>query len=269
MRKELLYLSVVVVMTACSSSRKVPTEGAPSFAANPVVAHRGAWKTKQLPENSIAALREAISLQCTGSEFDIHRSADDSLVINHDATFFKLPIEKTNYEVLTQHKLSNGEKLPTLREYLVAGLKNNHSTRLILEIKPSSVSKERGQETAVQVVKLVQELNAEPMVAYISFDYDICKKIMQLDPKAHVQYLEANQPPAQVKADGIGGIDYHFSAFQKNPEWIQAAKDQKLVLNAWTVNDATTMDWLLKSGFDLITTNEPELLMQRFNATKK
>lgn len=107
------------------------------------------------------------------------------------------------------------------------------------------------------------------MVAYISFDYDICKRIMQLDPNAHVQYLEANQPPAQVKADGLGGIDYHYSAFQKHPEWIQEAKDRKLVLNAWTVNDTTTMDFLLKNGFDLITTNEPELLMQRFNALKK
>jgi glycerophosphoryl diester phosphodiesterase len=268
MRKELFYLSTVIIMTACSSSRKVNAD-TPVFADNPVVAHRGAWKSKQLPENSIAALREAIALKCTGSEFDIHRSADDSLVINHDATFFKLPIEKTNYDVLAQHKLSNGEKIPTLREYLVAGLKDNNSTRLILEIKPSSVSKERGQETAVRVVKLVQELKAQQMVAYISFDYDICKKIMQLDPKAHVQYLEANQPPAQVKADGLGGIDYHFSAFQKHPEWIREAKDQKLVLNAWTVNDAATMDWLLKSDFDLITTNEPELLMQRFNEIKK
>lgn len=268
MRKELLYLSTVIVMSACSSSRKVSAD-TQAFAPNPVVAHRGAWKTKHLPENSIAALREAIALKCTGSEFDIHRSADDSLVINHDATFFKLPIEKTNYEVLTQHKLSNGEKIPTLREYLIAGLTDNKATRLILEIKPSAVSKERGQETAVHVVKLVQELKAQSMVAYISFDYDICKKIMQLDPKAHVQYLEANQPPAQVKADGLGGIDYHFSAFQKHPEWIREAKAQKLVLNAWTVNDTTTMDWLLKSNFDLITTNEPELLMQRFNAIKE
>ncbi|MCG2616466.1 hypothetical protein LZZ85_19355 [Terrimonas sp. NA20] len=268
MKKEFLYLSTAIIMTACSASRKVNTD-TPAFAANPVVAHRGAWKTKQLPENSIAALREAIALKCTGSEFDIHRSADDSLVINHDATFFKLPIEKTNYDVLTQHTLSNGEKLPTLREYLLAGLKNNSSTRLILEIKPSTVSKDRGQETGAQVVKLVQELKAEPMVAYISFDYDICKKIIQLDPKAHVQYLEANQPPAQVKADRLGGIDYHYSAFQKHPEWIREAKEQKLVLNAWTVNDTATMDFLLKNGFDLITTNEPELLMQRFNALKK
>ncbi|PZR26023.1 MAG: glycerophosphodiester phosphodiesterase [Citrobacter freundii] len=265
MKRELFYITVALTMSACTASRKMNNEQL-SFAPNPVVAHRGAWKSKQLPENSIASLREAIALKCTGSEFDIHRTADDSLVINHDAAFFKLPIEKTDYATLTQHQLSNGEKLPTLREYLVAGLQNNTSTRLILEIKPSAVSKERGQETAARVVKLVEELNAKPMVAYISFDYAILKKVLQLDPKAHVQYLEANQPPAQVKADGMGGIDYHYSAFQQHPEWIQQAKENKLVLNAWTVNDAEIMDWLLKSGFEMITTNEPELLMQRFKA---
>lgn len=267
MKKELFYITMVLTLSACTASRKMNNEQ-PSFAPNPVVAHRGAWKNKQLPENSIASLREAIALKCTGSEFDIHRTADDSLVINHDAAFFKLPIEKTDYATLTQHQLSNGEKLPTLREYIIAGLQHNTSTRLILEIKPSGVSKERGQETAARVVKLVEELNAKSMVAYISFDYDILKKILQLDPGAHVQYLEANQPPSQVKADGMGGIDYHFSAFQKHPEWIQQAKDNKLVLNAWTVNDGETMDWLLKNGFEMITTNEPELLMQRFSAMK-
>jgi len=266
--KKVVYLAVAIsLISACSSSRKSSGSRA-GFAANPVVAHRGAWKAKQLPENSIASLREAIALHCTGSEFDIHRTSDDSLVINHDPHFFKLPIEKTDYATLAKNRLSNGETLPTLREYLLAGLQNNTSTRLILEIKPSSISKERGRETAARVVKLVEELHAQSMSAYISFDYDILKKILELDPKAHTQYLEANQPPEQVKADGIAGIDYHYSAFKTHPEWIESARKNKIVLNAWTVNDTATMDWLLQQRFDLITTNEPELLMKRVKAVQ-
>ncbi|RYG53463.1 MAG: glycerophosphodiester phosphodiesterase [Chitinophagaceae bacterium] len=267
--KKLVHASLILLLiNSCTTARKASTL-APSFADNPVVAHRGAWKAKQLPENSIASLREAIALNCTGTEFDIHRTADDSLVINHDPHFFKLPIEQTDYATLAKNKLSNGEILPTLRQYLLAGLHNNTSTRLILEIKPSSVSKERGQETAARVVKLVEELHAQSMSAYISFDYDILKKILQLDPGAHTQYLEMNQPPEQVKADGMGGIDYHYTAFRNHPEWIESAKKNKLVLNAWTVNDTATMDWLLQQKFDLITTNEPALLMKRWNAIKK
>ena len=50
---------------------------------------------------------------------------------------------------------------------------------------------------------------------YISFSYDILKKIVKLNPKAETQYLDGNKSPEQLKADGISGADYHFSVFQK------------------------------------------------------
>lgn len=234
-----------------------------AFADNIVIAHRGAWKKNNLPENSIASLKHAIELKCTGSEFDVRMTADDSLIINHDPDYNKLPIEKTNYADLIAFKLSNGEKLPTLREYILAGIENNISTRLVCEIKPSEKSKERGKVIATKVVQLIHELKAQHMVVYISFDYDILKKIIEINPKASTQYLEGNKSPDQLKADGISGADYHFSVFKKYPEWIEPAKKNNIILNAWTVNKAADMDWLLANGFNFITTNEPELLFER------
>ena len=78
-----------------------------------------------------------------------------------------------------------------------------------------------------------------------------------------VHYLNGDLSPEQVAKDGIDGIDYNYSVFQKNPEWIQQAKRLKIVLNAWTVNDMSQLDWFLQQGFDFITTNEPELLFER------
>lgn len=247
----------------CFTAQQSDTGKEIGFADNPVVAHRGAWKAKGLPENSIASLRHAIALKCTGSEFDVQMTADDSLIINHDPTYFGQTIEKTNYSVLETHRLSNGEKLPTLREYLLAGLDKNKQTRLVLEIKPSVISKERGQLIAERVVNLVRELNARPMTVYISFDHDILKKIIALDPSASVQYLNGERSPKQLKADGMAGADYYYSVFHKHPDWIGAARANNILLNAWTVNDAGDMDWLLANKFDFITTNEPELLFER------
>lgn len=232
------------------------------FSENVVVAHRGAWKVKGLPENSIAALKQAIALKCTGSEFDVQMTADDILVVNHDDIYEGRLIAETSYDDLAVHKFPNGEKLPTLREYILAGLDNNTTTRLVCEIKPGK-TKERGQKIAEKTLKLVKELNAENMTVYISFGYDILKKIEALNPKAHTQYLEANKSPEELKADGIDGADYHFEAFKKHPEWIESAKKLGITLNAWTVNDPKDMDWLLKEGFDYITTNEPELLLKK------
>ena len=203
-------------------------------------------------------MREAIRLGCAGSEFDVRMSADDSLVINHDPTHNKLEIEKTNYAELIQHPLSNGEKLPTLREYLLAGVENNTHTDLVLEIKPSGLGAERAQKIVDRVVDLVKELKPPFRIVYISFDYNMCLHLLKRIPKAHVQYLNGDKTPDQLKEAGIRGMDYNFSVFKKHPEWITRAKELGIVLNVWTVNDLTMMQGFLDQGFELITTNEPE-----------
>lgn len=235
------------------------------FANNTIVAHRGAWKSKGLPENSIASLRHAIELGCTGAEFDVHMTADDSLVVNHNDDFYKLQIEKSKYADLIAFTLSNGEKLPTLREYLLAGINKNNTTRLVCEIKPSIISKEKGMIIAEKVAHLAHELNLGKNIVYISFDYEILKRIIEIIPSAQTQYLAGDKSPEQVKADKITGIDYHYSVFKLHPEWIENAKRNHILLNAWTVNTADDMDWLIANDFNFITTNEPELLFERIN----
>ena len=251
-------LPYLFLLSACMATQpELP------FADNVVVAHRGAWKKTGLPENSVAALRQAIALGCTGSEFDVWMTADDSLVINHDPHYHDLPIEQTRYADLAAFTLSNGEKLPTLREYIQAGLQDNDSTRLVCELKPSGISSERGKALATQAVALVRQMNAQDRVVYISFDYDILKTILSLDPGVPTQYLNGDKSPAQVQADGIQGIDYHVAVFQQHPKWIEQAKKNGIALNAWTVNKAADMDRLLSQGFDFITTNEPEVLLEK------
>ncbi len=266
--RSILCLAFLAVTTSCVTSRPDMNK----FADNVVVAHRGAWKENDLPENSIAALREAIRLGCTGSEFDVWMTADDSLVVNHDAHFNKLAIEETNYADLLAFDLSNGEKLPTLREYIRAGMRDNETTRLICEIKPSTVSGERGKDIGERAYKLIEEMGAQDRTVYISFDYGILQHLLTLNPKVPTQYLKGEKSPEELRADGIQGMDYHFSVFKKHPEWVERAKKNGIVLNAWTVNTAADMDRLLGQGFDYITTNEPELLMERiklYNGTSR
>ncbi len=260
--KWISLLFIVILYTACSGTRKAPRSPM-AFAPNPIIAHRGAWKKMQLPENSVAALKQAIALQCNGSEFDVRITADDSLVVNHDPDYHKMPIEQTTYAELTKIPLSNGEPLPTLRAYLLAGINNNTTTKLVCEIKPSPAGKEKGKMIAGKVLQLVREVNATAYTEYISFDYEILKELVRLNPRVKTQYLNGDKAPAQLKADGISGLDYHYSVFKNKPHWITEAKELGLILNAWTVNDPADMDWLLAHGVNLLTTNEPELLSQR------
>lgn len=237
------------------------------FVRNPVIAHRGAWKNTGATENSLAALQQAVRMGCGGSEFDVHMAADSVLVVFHDHNYKRTHLEKTPSTQITRLKLDNGESLPTLEAYLKEGLKQN-TTRLILEMKPSSISKERGLATARKTVALVNKYRAQGWVDYISFDYDMLRQVLALNPYAKVSYLKGDKTPAEMAKDKFYGLDYNLGAMRKNPEWFEQARQHGLTVNVWTVNDEPSMDWLLSNKADFITTNEPELLLQKLKKNR-
>lgn len=259
MKKITFALTIGVALMSCKSMQKSTRANLKNY--NPVVAHRGAWKEAKNPQNSIASLKEAIKIGCVGSEFDVHLTKDDSLVICHDDDYQGLTIEKSTYAELAAKKLSNGETIPTLQEYLTAGM-DQTATKLVLEVKKSIISKERTIQLTERCVDLVRQLHAQKWILYISFDYNAVKKIRSLDAHANIEYLEGDVAPAQLKADKINGLDYHISVYQKHPEWIAESKKLGLDLNAWTVNEQKDLQFFIDHQFKYITTNEPELLFQ-------
>jgi len=252
MRRFIYGISLYLMLTVAALAQ---------FNKNIIIAHRGAWKTNNLPENSLASLNQAVALHCHGSEFDIHMTADGVPVVNHDHDFYRMDIEKSTYEQLLAKKHPNGESIPTLKEYLIAGM-NQKETKLILEIKTSRISPERSIELTDKVYALVKELNAQKWAEYICFSWEVGKRLHELDKKAKIAYLEGDKTPAEAKAAGYTGLDYHYSIYKKHPEWIAEAHKLGLTVNAWTVNDRTEMQRLIDQHVDYITTNEPELLFE-------
>lgn len=252
MQKFITIILLLLICTMISAQTK-----------NIVVAHRGAWKTNNLPENSIAALNHAVDLKCIASEFDVWMTADNVCVVNHDPKYHGLDIEKVAYSALVNKHLKNGESIPTLESYLIAGTQQNFAIRLVLEIKPSQISKERGRLVAKEVMKIVERLQVQKYVDYISFDIGILETLISINPKIHTQYLNGDLSPGALYEKGISGINYNYKVYYKNPHWIAEAKKLNLTLNAWTVNKTKDLDFFIKQDFDLITTNEPELLMRR------
>jgi glycerophosphoryl diester phosphodiesterase len=225
-----------------------------------VIAHRGAWKNTGATENSLASLKHAIDIGCYGSEFDVHMSADSVLFVLHDHSIQGVFIEKSTAAELLKIKLANGETLPTLESYLKVG--KQKKTRLILEIKTSQVNVARTLALTKKCVELVKKMNVRDITDYISFSFDACLKVKELDPKASVSYLTADKSPAEVAAAKLDGIDYAIAAFKKNESWVDDCRTSKITSNVYTVNDQETMKWFLDKKIDFITTNEPELLIK-------
>lgn len=233
------------------------------FLKNGVIAHRGAFKNTGAAENSLSALKHAIDMGCAGSEFDIHMSSDSVPVVNHDPTIQGINIANTKASELIKLKLSSGENMPLLKSFIEQGMLQNR-TKLILEIKPTT-SRQRVQELTKKVVEMVHEMKAQAWVDYISFDFNSCLAIKEIDPYARVAYLNGDKSPAELADAKLWGLDYHFGVFQKNPSWISQAKEYGLTINTWTVNDAELMQWFLDRKVDFITTNEPEILLKMVN----
>jgi len=223
-----------------------------------VIAHRGYWDCKGSAQNSIHALKGAQKIGVYGSEFDANMTKDGILIINHDRTFKGLVIENTEYNILKDSTLKNGEKIPTLKQYLKQG-KKSQKTKMIFELKAHSTP-EIEKKAVEESVRMVKKYNLEKKTEFISFSMYICKEFARLMPNNEIAYLGGKIAPADLKKMGINAIDYHYSNFQLHPEWVKQAHDLGMKVNVWTVDNPEQIKEMINLGVDYITTNKPELV---------
>ena len=233
--------------------------GLTAVAQPKIVAHRGYWRTEGSAQNSITSLQKAAAVGCYGSEFDVWLTADGVPVVFHDATIDGIRIENTTFATLMNHRLQNGEFIPTLQQYLTEGSKIE-GCQLILEIKPHR-NEVRDKRIADMCVELVRTLGLEKKTEYISFSKVVCQRLHEITPDSKVAYLNGELAPAQIKEMGLTGIDYNEKVFVKHPEWLQEAKQLGVEVNVWTVDGEENLRHHANlQGVDLITTNDPEIL---------
>ena len=236
-----------------------------------IVAHRGMWKGNA--ENSVAALREAQHFGCWGSECDLHLTADDVVVVHHDQTIEGLDIQQSTLADLHDKRLANGEHIPTLVEFM-AQAAHSRDCLPVLELKPQA-SPEREDVLIEKTIKALMPapMNVPPQyasfarrsqgptkVAFISFSRHICQELAKRLPDFTVQYLGGDIAPSVLHAEGINGIDYHYSVFDKHPEWVKEAHDLGMSVNVWTVDDPADIARMRDLGVDQITTDDPALV---------
>ena len=249
MKKKTFVAFCVLMVTAMTT-----------LAQTQVIAHRGYWKTDGSAQNSIRALVKADTINCYGSEFDVWMTADGKLVVNHDAKVSGIVVEEANAADVLALKLSNGENLPTLEQYLEEGKKCK--TRLIFELKPHK-NKLLEAKAAIEGLMMVERMGLTDRVEYFTFSAKALELFIKYAPKGTpVYYLNGEKTPQELHALGAAGMDYHYSVLKKHPDWIKECHDLGMKVNAWTVNKEEDMKWCIDNNVDFITTNEPELLQK-------
>lgn len=243
--------AIMALTASCAPAQKVA-----------VTAHRGYWNCEEArhAENSIAALKIAQDQGLWGSEFDVHMTDDLQIVVHHDADIDGKRIWDSKYADFAKSKLKNGEKIPTLDEYLAQG-EQSDKTVLVFELKTQGDKAHEDYMTDQCVAALkARNLYSPERVIFISFSMNICERLAGLCPGFTVQYLGGDVAPKDLWAKGINGIDYQYKVLAKNPEWVSQAKELGMSVNCWTVNKEEDIKAMIGLGVDCITTNNPQLV---------
>ena len=253
----------LLALTSCAGKKSgYPTIDQKGKTA--IVAHRGYWNCEAggFAQNSIASLKAAQDNGFWGSEFDVHITTDDVVLVFHNDDVDGVRIDTSAAERFAEHRLANGEKIPTIDEYLTQGEKSS-KTMLVLELKPE-ITMER--EDAL-VDKCIEALEAHKLleptrVMFISFSKYICDRIAAEYPDFINQYLNGDYSPEELADYDINGFDYHDKAILKDSTIVERAKKLGMSTNVWTVNKPELMQKFIELGIGAITTNEPMALRE-------
>ncbi len=231
-----------------------------------VIAHRGASATHH--ENTIEAFRAAIEQGARGIELDVRLSADEVLVIHHDAHLAdgRLVAELRADELPDQ--------VPTLGEALdVTG-----DLWVNIEIKnvPDEPDFDDRHRISVAVAGLVaastgfDEGNTADRFMISSFNVASVDRIKELDPSIPAALLawgqiDPNALIARAVAHGFQAIHPHDILVDQG--FVTKAHEAGLEVNVWTVDDEDRIVELADFGVDGIITNDParavEVLAER------
>lgn len=227
-----------------------------------ISAHRGS--SLAAPENTLAAIHQAIADGATYVEIDVRQTADGVPVLLHDRDLRRVAGSDRRIWEVSSAQLAEidvgswwspafaGERIPTLEQAIRAV---GDRARLYIEVKPAP-------ETPDLVRRVVEVLQAEDAVEgtiIASLNRSLLDEVHGLEPRLR---------RAQLVHTSIGRLDergYDILAVRAalaTPERVVTAKRLGYELHVWTVNDPSTMSRFIDMGVDNIITDRPDLLAQ-------
>lgn len=251
--KKLILLAAILLLAA-SCSNKTPV--------NRVIAHRGFWQAEGSAQNTLTSLRLAIENGFYGSECDVQLTADSCFIVFHDTKVHGVDVESMTFEQLqADTTLVNGEPISTVDEYFSSFASYGCATKLIIELKQQP-SEEMMSLSIAKTAEAIKKYGIRNRVEIISFSYRACKELAAIFPDIPVSFLDRahNVSFAQMKADGIDGIDYRYNCILDNLSLIEEAHEAGFIVDVWTPNDPEEVLTMVDAGLDFVTTDRPDVM---------
>jgi glycerophosphoryl diester phosphodiesterase len=236
-----------------------------------VIAHRGA--SAVAPENTLAAVREAVEAGADWVEIDVQESADGSVFVFHDSDFKRVggparPIWELRDAELAAIDIGTwkspafaAERVPLLADVLELC---KDRSGVLIELKYYGHS----QRLEERVVGLVEAAGMADQVMVMSLSHEGVRKIRQLRPDWKVGLLSS------VAVGNVTKLDLDFlglNARTTSRKLVRQAHKRGVQVHVWTVNDPVDMSTMLGRGVDGLITDHPalarEVLEERADAS--
>ncbi len=197
--------------------------------------HRGGYLESKLPDCSLAGLKYSIGLGCKYSECDIVLTKDNDILVIHpkrvtgvgDVVNNVIPSQKTAEEIRALGRLNNGEKIPTLREYITY-LQNKDNNpvghTVMMDVKEmmvgNTVDYQLSINACLRAAEIVKEMNAQDIMEFIipsgTNIYPHVRERIINEFKMNIGWMTATSPSkyeggwAQLRWDKVIGKDASY-----------------------------------------------------------
>ncbi|MGR3713201.1 MAG: glycerophosphodiester phosphodiesterase family protein [Shimia sp.] len=227
-----------------------------------VIAHRGAAGTK--PENTMAAIVEAVRVGADWVEIDVQETADGAVVVMHDSDFMKQAGNPLNVWDATVPDLADidigswfdtaysDQRPPLLVDVLRAA---KDQSGVVIELKYYGHDDQLEQ----RVIDIVEAEDMVSQVQMMSLKYDAVEKMRGLRPDWPVGLL------ASASLGKMWDLDVDFLAVNSattSHRLVRESQASGKKVYVWTVNDPLAMSAMISLGVDGLITDQPELARQ-------
>jgi glycerophosphoryl diester phosphodiesterase len=214
-----------------------------------IFGHRGAPGYPRHGENTKTSFRKALQCGANGLEFDVRRCGDGRLVVIHDDTINRTTngrgrVRDLSYDKLQRFDAGFGEPIPLLTDVL-----DEFGPQCLLNIE----LKDEG--IAADVKKLVLERRLERHVLVSAFEWE---ELRVFPPEVPIALLASRLQNLLSRARELAASAIHPRKDLVTGTLITTAREAKLSIHVWTVNDVGEMSHFRGMAIDGIFTDFPD-----------
>ncbi len=208
-----------------------------------VLGHRGA-PAQGRPENSVAAVTEALLLGADGVEVDVWLVEDGTLLCAHDLG-----------------SVADRGALATLPQ-LLSAVERAAGAHVVVEAKPVA-DPVLAARTASALADVLRSSGGNAAITVSSFDPALLAMIRAACADLPVRTAllgEKWQPAAEVveraHVDGHDEVHLPLVAVRRAPETVEAARLLGMSVALWTVNGRSDLQWAAELGVSAVITDD-------------